>query len=115
TGVQTCALPIYAGVLPVSEGRHEVEADEEIVVVVRRIAEAIPRFVMLPLAVKFPLQVELGPGLHGSLHRFGPLLLRIDGERTHRLPRVEVPAAPEAAPSPVLVAVLDEPFERSCD
>src|SRR5947199_2911349 len=106
---------LQAGVVPVSEGRHEIEDDEDIVVVVRRIVEAIPRFVMVPLAMKFPLQVEFGRGLHGPLHPFGPLLLRIDGERTHRLPGIEVPAAPEAALSPVLVAMLDEPFERSCD
>src|SRR5437667_12794788 len=70
---------------------------------------------MVPLAMKFPLQVEFGRGLHGPLHPFGPLLLRIDGERTHRLPGIEVPAAPEAAPSPVLIAMLDEPFEHSSD
>src|SRR5437762_6165613 len=57
---------LQAGVVPVSEGRHEIEADEEIVVVVRRIVEAIPRFVMVPLAMKFPLQVEFGRGLHRS-------------------------------------------------
>src|SRR5437773_11486322 len=59
------------------------------------------------------LEENFGPKRHGALHVLRPFLPRIHREGTHPFPGVQVPTAPEAAPSALLVSVLGEPFEGS--
>src|SRR6267378_6925669 len=63
-----------ARVPTVSKRRHEIEADEEVVVVVHGIVEAIPRFVVVSLAMQFSLEEKFGSERDGALHVLGPFL-----------------------------------------
>src|SRR3990172_8732379 len=81
-----------------SEGGYEIEAYEQVVVVVHGVVEAVPRFVGSSLPVKLALEEEFRAELDGTLHPFRPFLPRVDGEGAQALPRVQVPTAPEAAP-----------------
>src|SRR2546428_7057272 len=98
---------------PVPQRRDEIEADEEIIVVMDRVVEPIPRWVLSSLLVQFLPQEVLRPEFDGALHALRPLRLRIHRERAHALPRVQVPTAPETTPAAVLVPIRHEPPERA--
>src|SRR2546426_12307133 len=137
TGVQTCALPIYRvevpppirpplfpekiqreshpRVRPIPEGGHEIEADEQIVIVVEGVVEPVPRRVFGSLLVQFFPQVVLSPEFDRALHALSPLLFGIHREGAHAFPRVEVPTTPKTTPAAVLVPILDKPLERAAD
>src|SRR5438132_8043078 len=55
-------------IVPVPQRRDEIEADEEIIVVMDRVVEPVPRRVLSTLLVQFLPQVVLGPEFDGAYH-----------------------------------------------
>src|SRR3990170_8924304 len=98
-------------IITVSQGRHEVKADEDVVVVMDRIMESVPRSVTWALLVQLPFEIELSASLDRTLHVLGPFSLGINGECAHPLPGVQHAASPSTAPTSVFLLICDEPAE----
>src|SRR5256712_7062197 len=105
-------------VLPIAERGQTVKANQEVVVVVDRPMEAVPRLVPFPLDVEFVLEVVLRTPFDAVLHRRGPLRPREGGEGSQSLPRIDRPAGSRsvlgepAGPSTLRMRGLDQPVER---
>src|SRR6266571_8156447 len=112
---ETIECETQSRVLPIPQRGHEIEAHEEIVVVMDRVVESVPWWLLSSLLVQFLAKIVLGPKLDGALHALRPLRRRIHREGTHALPRVQVPTAPETTPAATLVPIRHQPLERAAD
>src|SRR5437899_11175799 len=102
-------------IVPVPQRRDEIEADEEIIVVMDRVVEPVPRWVLSTLLVQFLLQVVLGPEFDGAFHALRPFRCRIHRERAHALPRIHIQTTPKTTPTAILVPIRHNPLERAAN
>src|SRR5437879_4897168 len=102
-------------IVPVPQRRDEIEADEEIIVVMDRVVEPVPRRVLSTLLVQFLPQVVLGPEFDGAFHALRPFRCRIHREGAHALPRIQIPTTPKTTPTAILVPIRHKPLERAAD